>query len=130
MPNYNAEVTLYSGDKIAGTWKLSDCAGSVSGDKNWWHVFTIDGKTNRLKWHCGQNGNGGLYLLHSAGPANSTAEVDYESYVGPFPGRYFRHSQHKQKALPVPQQEETFRFPSAKKIMTPRLRAGSKFIIR
>lgn len=127
MPNFNAEVTLYNGARTVGTYKLRDCPGAVSRDRNWWHVFTIDGRTNRVKWHCGQGSSGGEYMLHSAGPANRTAEVDYESYVGPFPGRYFRHSQHKRKAVPVPQQEETFHFSSAKKVNTPRLRAGNKF---
>jgi len=47
-----AEVTLYTHTRIAGTWKIKDCPTSVSRDKNWWHVFTIDGRTNKLKWTC------------------------------------------------------------------------------
>lgn len=98
MPDISAEVMLYTGDRVAGTWKLSDCPKAVSRDKNWWHVFTIDGKTNKLKWHCSQ-GSGGEYLLHAAGhnTTKDSTEVDFESYRGPFPGRLFRHSQHKPK---------------------------------
>jgi len=47
-----AEVTLYNGDRVAGNWKIQECAGSVRNSGNWWDVFIIDGKTNRLKWSC------------------------------------------------------------------------------
>jgi len=50
----NAEVTLYTGDRVAGTWKIADCKDTVSRNGNWWHVFTIDGKSNKLKWSCNQ----------------------------------------------------------------------------
>lgn len=54
----DAEVSLYTGSKLAGTWKIKDCANSgtdsVSSDGNWWHVFTLDGTTNKVKWHCNQ----------------------------------------------------------------------------
>jgi len=46
------QVTLYTGSRVAGTWKLEDCKTSLSANKNWWHAFTIDGKTNKLKWSC------------------------------------------------------------------------------
>jgi len=49
-----AEVTLYTGDRVAGTWKIGDCAASVSRNQHWWHVFTLDGKRNNLKWSCDQ----------------------------------------------------------------------------
>jgi hypothetical protein len=152
MPSYRGEVTLYTGSRIAGKWKLSNCPQAVSSNNNWWHVFTIDGKTNRLKWHCGQGSRGQVLLAHSAGSSanstavvdldsysNSTAAVDFESYVGPFPGRYFRHSQHKKpqsvqakpQAQHIPQvpknvqeKEEIFRFPTGSKVSMPRLRAS------
>jgi len=47
-----AEVTLYTGTQAAGTWKIKDCPRSVYNGGNWWHVFTLDAKTNRLKWTC------------------------------------------------------------------------------
>jgi len=86
-----AEVTLYNGERVAGMWKISECPGAVSADKNWWHVFTIDGKTNKVKWHCKEGGSGHFLAMKP----NSTKEVDFASYVGPFPGRYYRHSIHK-----------------------------------
>merc|ERR1719446_1415648 len=52
MLREGAEVTLYTGSRVAGTWKISDCPGSVDRSRNWWHVFTLDGKTNKLKWSC------------------------------------------------------------------------------
>merc|ERR1719453_1248115 len=54
----NAIVTLYKGSGVAGTWKIGDCQNTVSGDGLWWHVFTIDGKTNQLKWNCRQGPEG------------------------------------------------------------------------
>jgi hypothetical protein len=52
MLQKGAEVTLYSGSRVVGEWKIEDCAGSVEPNGNWWHVFTIDGRTNQLKWNC------------------------------------------------------------------------------
>jgi len=47
-----AEVTLYNGDRVVGTYKIKDCPRWVYGSGNWWHVFTIDARTNRLDWNC------------------------------------------------------------------------------
>jgi hypothetical protein len=47
-----AEVTLYTGNRVAGNWNIKDCKKSVKGGGNWWHVFTIDARTNKLKWTC------------------------------------------------------------------------------
>jgi hypothetical protein len=52
MLEKGASVTLYSGERVVDTWNIQDCPSSVDADKNWWHVFTIDGRTNRLKWSC------------------------------------------------------------------------------
>jgi len=52
MSKEGAEVTLYTGERVAGAWKIKDCPQSVSGDDYWWHVFTLDGTTNQLKWSC------------------------------------------------------------------------------
>jgi hypothetical protein len=84
-----AEVTLYNGDRTAGTWKIENCQSSVSRDGNWWHVFTIDGKTNKLKWNCHQGASTEVNMMRLG---NNETRVDYDSYVGPFPGRYWRHS--------------------------------------
>jgi len=48
----DAEVTLYTGTKAAGTWKIKDCPRSVYNKGNWWSVFTLDARTNKLKWTC------------------------------------------------------------------------------
>jgi hypothetical protein len=63
-----AEVTLYNGDRVAGTWKIGDCASSVSEGNNKWRVFDIDGKNNRVSWSCTQGAP--LGLLHTG--ANHT----------------------------------------------------------
>jgi len=43
----------------------------VSSDGNWWHVFTIDGATNRLKWNC----KTGASMLQSNFTAMSKEQV-------------------------------------------------------
>jgi hypothetical protein len=47
-----AEVILYTGDGVAGSWTIEACKDTVSTDGNWWHVFTLDAKQNKLKWTC------------------------------------------------------------------------------
>jgi len=87
-----AQVTLYNGDKVAGSWKIADCKNAVSEDGNWWHVFTINSATNKLKWHCGMP----AMLLDIGSNATLSAaqiETDFDNYVGPFPGRYLRNRQ-------------------------------------
>jgi len=89
----DAQVTLYNGERVAGSWRIRDCPDAISEDRNWWHVFTIDAKTNKLKWHCGQ----GAMLLDM--DANTTLNFnlihnDFNNYVGPFPGRYLGKHQH------------------------------------
>jgi hypothetical protein len=97
-----AVVTLYNGNRVAGEWRMDECQNSVSFDGNWFHAFTVDARTNKLKWSCDMGpssvpmiaGKVANFLLHGTG--NLSAEtVDYESYVGPFPGRFFRHSQRR-----------------------------------
>jgi hypothetical protein len=51
-----AEVTLFTGRKVAGSWKIKDCPRSVSSGGNLWHVFTLDAKTNKVKWACSSAG--------------------------------------------------------------------------
>jgi hypothetical protein len=47
-----AEVSLYSKKGLEGTYKISDCKDSVTEDGKWWHVFTINGKNDKVKWEC------------------------------------------------------------------------------
>jgi hypothetical protein len=86
-----AVVTLYHGSEVKSTFDVADCAGAVA-DDSWWHVFTIDAKTNQLKWTCKDGPE--LISLHQF---PNKMEVDYKSYKGPFPGRFFRHSRHAKK---------------------------------
>jgi len=52
MLRNGVKVTLYNGNRVAGSWKISECASRVTSRGNWWPVFTIDGRNNRLKWSC------------------------------------------------------------------------------
>jgi len=52
MAQKGAEVTLYTGARVAGRWSIKDCAKSVTDSGNWWHVYTLDAKTSKLKWTC------------------------------------------------------------------------------
>jgi hypothetical protein len=63
----DAAVTLYNGNSVAGQWKISDCQSTVRSGGNWWHVFTIDGKTNKLKWNCQQGPQESMMLLRRKG---------------------------------------------------------------
>jgi hypothetical protein len=83
----DAEVTLFNGDMVAGSWKIRECPEAISEDKYWWHVFTIDSKTNKLKWHCGMK----EMLLHLPDETKLTDKMrrdNFDNYLGPFPGRY------------------------------------------
>jgi len=50
--NSGALVTLESQYGIQATLKVKDCQGSLSEDKKWWHVATLNGETDELKWQC------------------------------------------------------------------------------
>lgn len=76
-----ASVILYHGDHVEGEWAIKDATNNVSPDKNWWHVFTIDGKTNTLKWHQGMGGGFLQKGVKRVPPENTTG---YDGY-GPFP---------------------------------------------
>jgi hypothetical protein len=96
-----AQVTLYHGEHQAGSWKISECEGALSEDRYWWHVFTIDGKTNKVKWHCGM---GAVMLLQDGSNATISSKpnhpVDFEKYVGPFPGRFMRRNGRAPRGVP------------------------------
>jgi len=67
-----AEVTLFTGTKVAGSWKIKDCPSSVSGGGNLWHVFTLDAKTNKVKWACSSAGLIQTSYLNHTTELNST----------------------------------------------------------
>jgi len=96
MGDNMAEVTLYNGDHVVGSWKIGDCKTAVSDDQLWWHVFTIDGKSNRLKWNCHEGASNHVHMIDLG---SNESKVDFDSYVGPFPGRYWRHSRHPRRAV-------------------------------
>jgi len=61
-----------------GGWKIKDCLQSVSSG-NWWHVFTLDGTTNKLKWSCDQGPTGeGVQAIHQflSKKSNSSEAMD------------------------------------------------------
>jgi len=84
MLREGAEVTLYTGDRVAGNWKIADCASSVSGDKNWWHVLTLDGKENKLKWSCDMGASAAptLSLLnHATGVSSNSSNTQGRNFL-------------------------------------------------
>jgi hypothetical protein len=121
MKGSGATASLWKGQTEVGQFKISDCLPDVTEEGKYWHVFTLNSKTNALIWTC-NNVAGAASLLQEAAmsiPGKHSAfdlrprkkEIDYTSYVGPFPGRFFRHSikKHKnrtslvaKKFLPVP----------------------------
>jgi len=72
MLREGAEVTLYNGERVAGTWKIGDCRSSVSDGNNKWRVFDIDGKNNRITWTCSQGAPVSLFHDHHHAGANHT----------------------------------------------------------
>jgi hypothetical protein len=107
MKESGAVAKLMHGEKVVGEFKISECLTDVTAEGKWWHVFTLNLKSNSLKWTC--NGIAGAASLLQESemsiPGKSSDSnvvprkhaVDYMSYVGPFPGRFFRHAikQHK-----------------------------------
>lgn len=93
----HAKVVLLKGmggNDIVKELKIEDCGGSV--ESGWWHVATINAKTNSMKWNCHDGGEGAFLQKTSSPHFNKAiphhADIDFESYVGPFPGRFWRHS--------------------------------------
>jgi len=76
------EVTLYTGLRVAGTFKIKDCPGSVYNGGNWWHVFTLDAKMNRVKWACSGAG------LIQTGNSNHTIELGRTNQSMPNPEKH------------------------------------------
>eukprot|EP00746_Dinoflagellata_sp_MGD_P138404 gnl/MRDRNA2_/MRDRNA2_72053_c0_seq1.p1 gnl/MRDRNA2_/MRDRNA2_72053_c0~~gnl/MRDRNA2_/MRDRNA2_72053_c0_seq1.p1 ORF type:complete len:2101 (+),score=429.94 gnl/MRDRNA2_/MRDRNA2_72053_c0_seq1:113-6415(+) len=89
-------VTLYHGDGIAGVFKVKDAeAGAISGDKNWWHVFTIDGATNKLKYSSSPASGSFLQRPPKVVPMNGTG---YDG-LGPFPRRKWKRRSQRDPEL-------------------------------
>jgi hypothetical protein len=93
-----AKVTLWQGSELKGEFKIEDCEGSL--EAGWWHVFTLSSTDNSLKWDCKDGGE--VFLqANSSHPHFAKLphrnDVDFESYVGPFPGRFWRHSRRHRK---------------------------------
>merc|ERR1719161_1170414 len=89
-----ASVILYHGDHVEGEFKVSDAPNSaISSDKNWWHVFTIDGKTNKLKWSSSSPSL--VQVPPSVTPMNGTG---YDG-LGPFPRRKWKRRSQRDPEL-------------------------------
>jgi len=91
-----ASVILYHGDHVEGEFKVADAPNSaISSDKNWWHVFTIDGKTNKLKW----SSNSALLLNQMDNSTITPMEgTGYDGY-GPFPRRKWKRRSQRDPEL-------------------------------
>merc|ERR1719379_2508552 len=82
-----ALVKVYKGKSESHTFKISDCDGSE--EDGWWHVLTVNSLTSTVKWDCK---SGGESLLQLSPQFGQKMDIDFETYVGPFPGRFWRHS--------------------------------------
>lgn len=92
-----AEVTLYHGDHVEGIFKAQEASdGSITPDNNWWHVFTIDGSTNKLKFSSSPP-NSGSFLQRppKVVPMNGTG---YDG-LGPFPRRKWKRRSQRDPEL-------------------------------
>jgi len=92
-------VTLYHGDGVAGVFPVSKASpNSISRDKNWWHVFTIDGATNKLKY-TSSPASGSFLQAHPmvthAAPMNGTG---YDG-LGPFPRQKWKRRSQRDPVL-------------------------------
>merc|ERR1719301_255739 len=83
-----ASVILYHGDHVEGEFAVKDAPDSaISSDKNWWHVFTIDGKTNKLKWS--SSPASGFLQAAPHGHVTPMNGTGYDG-LGPFPRRKWK----------------------------------------
>jgi len=90
----DASVILYHGDHVEGEFKIKDAPESaISADKNWWHVFTIDGKTNKLKYS--STPPSFLQVTPKVTPMNGTG---YDG-LGPFPRRKWKRRSQRDPEL-------------------------------
>jgi len=132
MSGSGAVAKLFHGAVIAGEFPIDACQEAVTEGGKWWHVFSLNSKSNSLMWTC--NGvAGGASLLQEGKmkiPGKHSTDnlhprkhaIDYTSYVGPFPGRFFRHSIKNsknrttaagKKFLPVPSPSKTPKKPAS-----------------
>merc|ERR1719160_943559 len=91
-----AVVTLYHGAGIAGVFKVADADdNAISRDKNWWHVFTLDGRRNRIKYSSSPASGGFLQMQPKEEPMNGTG---YDG-LGPFPRRKWKRRSQRDPEL-------------------------------
>jgi predicted outer membrane repeat protein len=99
MKAKGAKVTLYHGDGVEGTWDIKDVDdASITHNGNFWHVFTIDGKTNKLKY---SSDKAAMMMLaknttvatsmvgHSTSTKDMSSTTGYDGF-GPFPRRKWK----------------------------------------
>ncbi|MAD25829.1 MAG: hypothetical protein CMO44_16840, partial [Verrucomicrobiales bacterium] len=92
-----AVVTLYHGAGIAGVFKASEAdKGAIDGRNNWWHVFTIDGKTNKVKYS--SSAASGLFLQQKYPAVEPMNGTGYDG-LGPFPRRKWKRRSQRDPAL-------------------------------
>lgn len=92
-----AVVTLYHGSGVAGVFKVADAMdAAISSDNNWWHVFTIDGKTNKLKYS--SSPASGAFLQHKYPQVTPMNGTGYDG-LGPFPRRKWKRRSQRDPAL-------------------------------
>jgi len=116
LKNAKAKVSLYQGTKLVKEFKIEDCGGSV--DDGWWHVFVLDASSNKLKWNCREGGASFIQETPGHFSKEFTGEmvVDFESYVGAFPGRFWRHSRkHSRKKIALLNSSSTSSFLQSQK---------------
>jgi len=101
MSQSGAVAKLLQGETVKEEFKISDCLEFVTQGGKWWHVFTLDLKENTLKLKCNEPGMPSLLQESAMSIPDKSSnhnlvpgkrEVDFTSYLGPFPGRFFRHS--------------------------------------
>lgn len=91
-----AKIYLLKGSEIIKELKVGECEGSTQ--DGWWHAFTLSATGNNMKWDCHNGGDEGeaAFLQDASKPHFSRRprheeDIDFASYVGPFPGRFWRH---------------------------------------
>jgi hypothetical protein len=52
MKGSGATASLWKGQTEVGQFKISDCLPDVTEEGKYWHVFTLNSKTNALIWTC------------------------------------------------------------------------------
>jgi len=112
-------VTLYHGSGVAGTFRVENAADeSISSDKNWWHVFTIDGATNKLKYSSSPASGSFLQKPLVVVPMNGTGYTG----LGAFPRRTWKRRSQRDPVL-VSQRRALFQH--KRSVQTKQLRSSA-----